>query len=97
MAIFKPPGQCPVCHEFVQRKALSCPDCGACAKSGWNEEDGIYDGLDLPDDDFDYTEFTAKEFGGACPKPSKPWWWYIALVLIFIYVVTFVMHQISIF
>lgn len=83
--MFRPPGQCPVCHEFVPRKAAACPDCGACAKSGWNDEDSHYDGVDLPDDpdDFDYDEFTKREFGEERELvPQKPWWWWFAVVLL---------------
>jgi hypothetical protein len=41
---------CPVCGEDVPRKAKSCPECGACEKSGWG--DTSLDGLDLPDGDY---------------------------------------------
>ena len=44
---------CPVCGEDVPDKAKACPHCGACDKSGWNEEMSVYDGIDLPDGDFD--------------------------------------------
>ena len=40
---------CPVCHADVSRHAKSCPQCGACEKSGWSE-DQYLDGLGLPDD-----------------------------------------------
>jgi len=39
---------CPVCGTDVPRAAKSCPECGACDKSGWSE-DARYDGLDLPE------------------------------------------------
>lgn len=86
--MFRPPGQCPVCHEFVPRNAKACPDCGACAKSGWSEEDDYLDGIDLPDeaDDFDYEEFAQREFGQGSDRRSrpttKPWWWWVAWTLI---------------
>jgi hypothetical protein len=83
--MFRPPGQCPVCHEFVPRKAVACPDCGACAKSGWNEDNAHYDGVDVPDDpaDFDYDDFTRREFGSAQGGAHrKPWWWWVAVVLL---------------
>jgi hypothetical protein len=97
--MFKPPGQCPVCHEFVPRKAVACPDCGACARSGWNEDEAIYDGLDLPDDDdsFDYDEFTEREFGirnNRRRTPSKPWWHYVGIVLVLIMVLSLLMQAI---
>ncbi len=42
---------CPVCGEEVPRNAKSCPECGACDKSGWSD-DQYLDGLDLPDEDY---------------------------------------------
>ena len=91
---FKPPGQCPACGEWVPRGAAACDDCGACAKSGWKKDAGIYDGLDLPgeDDDFDYDAFVAEEFGGkpaARRVTANPWWW-VALVLLVVMVLCYV-------
>lgn len=80
--MFKPPGDCPVCGAFVPKGAKACPECGADAKSGW-QEDNTYDGLDLPDEEFDYNEFLAEEFGTAKSKRGlHPVWWITALVLI---------------
>ena len=83
-ATFKPPGQCPSCGEWVPRKAAACDCCGACELSGWKGDAGIYDGLDLPEDDFDYDEFIANEFGEGKPKkPAIPHlWWWVAVVLV---------------
>ena len=50
---FTPPTECPVCGEDVPRKARSCPGCGADERTGWNEENTRYDGLNLPDEAFD--------------------------------------------
>jgi hypothetical protein len=52
---------CPACGEDVPAKAKACPHCGACEKSGWREDGG--EGLDLPDEEFDYEKFTEEEFG----------------------------------
>lgn len=79
---FKPPGQCPVCGEWAPKGAVACDECGACAKSGWSAETRS-DGLDLPDDDFDYDDFVAREFGGGSsrrPLTANLWWW-VALAL----------------
>lgn len=84
MSGFKPPGPCPVCGEFVPRSMAACPECGACAKSGWKENSEVYDGLNLPDDDeFDYEEFTRREFGGA-PAQWRPrgFWPWVGLLLV---------------
>ena len=50
---------------------------------GW-QQDKSADGLDLPDEDFDYDDFVAREFGG---KPHRSigikwYWWVTALVLV---------------
>ena len=91
MPTFKPPGDCPICGEFVPRGLVSCPACGSCAKSGWREEAG-YDGLDLPDapEDFNYDDFVAREFGGRQKGRQLPnnFWWWVALALLIIIVVT---------
>jgi hypothetical protein len=78
----KVPFDCPICGERVPAKAKACPSCGACDKTGWNEEATATDGLDLPDDDFDYEKFTRDEF-----TPRKGWqikliWWITAALLL---------------
>jgi hypothetical protein len=81
---FRPPGDCPVCGEFVPRKAMSCAGCGASRDSGWNEEASV-SGLDLPDDEeFDYDDFVAREFGQGQPKKPdrRRFWTVVGLVLI---------------
>lgn len=82
-SVFKPPGQCPVCGEWVPRGAAACNDCGACAKSGWSG-DTHADGLDLPDEDFDYDDFVAREFGQQLPRKvgMSPLWWWAAVALL---------------
>ena len=79
------PEVCPVCGEDVPRKALACPECGADHKSGWREDVGDYDAAGLPDNDFDYDEFVAQEFGSPV-KPSgiKAIWWITAIILILV-------------
>jgi len=46
------PDTCPVCGTDVPPNARACPHCGADERSGWNEDDTRYDGLDLPDEAF---------------------------------------------
>ncbi len=51
------------------------------------EQDEEHDGLDLPDDDFDYDDFVAREFGG-CGRRGlirvRWYWWITALSLVVI-------------
>lgn len=63
---FVPPTECPVCGETVPRGAKACPGCGADERSGWNDDDTRYDGLDLPDEAFRDEE----DDDGASDEPS---------------------------
>ena len=73
---------CPVCGADVPRGAKACPECGACEKSGWNQ-DRYVDGLNLPDENFDYEDFTAREFGHGSKKTGKQRLWLaVAIVVI---------------
>lgn len=82
---------CPVCGEDVPAKAKACPHCSACEKSGWNEEASGTDGLDLPDEDFDYEKFTAEEFGTPRKLRGKEHLWRLtAIVLLALIVSAFI-------
>ena len=75
---------CPVCGEEVSPNAKACPECGACDKSGWYPAAGEEDGLNLPDDDFDYHRFVDQEFGRG-PKKSLPqWFWSVVAAVLLI-------------
>jgi hypothetical protein len=75
---------CPACGENVPAKAKACPHCGACEKSGWNEEASAGDGLDLPGDDFDYDKFVAEEFGGSPRLERKQIFWKMVAVVVLV-------------
>ena len=80
---------CPSCDREVRVGR----QCGACskkhkpapakAKRSW-EQDKMYDDLDLPDEDFDYDEFIAKEFGHVPHKKIgvKWYWWLLGVVVL---------------
>jgi hypothetical protein len=77
-----PPESCPNCGADVPRNATACPACGADEKTGWSEE--VYaDGLNLPDESFDYDEFVDREFGKkkVLPFGISWFWWAVAAVL----------------
>ncbi|MDQ6626254.1 MAG: hypothetical protein M3Y69_09000 [Verrucomicrobiota bacterium] len=77
------PEICPVCGDDVPRRALACRNCGADHKSGWRDDADTYDGVDLADDDFNYDEFVANEFGsGLKPSRVKTIWWITAIALL---------------
>lgn len=74
--------KCPGCapkRERRKRRVKSAPREG----KAW-EQDATYDGLDLPDEDFAYDEFVAKEFGSAPHRRVgiKWYWWVTAAVLV---------------
>ena len=74
---------CPVCGEEVPNNAKSCPECGACDKSGWSGQ-AESSGLNLPEEDFDYQKFIEGEFGGTPKKSSMQWVWWLAALLAFL-------------
>ena len=91
----KGPFECPVCGEDVPAKAKACPHCGACEKSGWNEDASAADGLDLPDDNFNYEEFSVRRSLARQPnwRASSFFWKVIAVVLLVLIVAAFVFQQ----
>lgn len=74
---------CPVCGEDVPAGARACPECGACDKSGWSGE-AHADGLDLPDEEFDYSRFVAEEFGDGAPQPQRQKVWALVALVVLI-------------
>ena len=74
---------CPNCGAEVPSEAKACPGCGADDQTGWSEQAGN-DGLDLPDDCFDYDKFVKEEFGPGRNKPHgiRWFWWVIAILLV---------------
>jgi hypothetical protein len=77
------PSVCPVCGEDVPHNALACPECGADHNSGWREDAERYDGVQLPEHDFDYNDFVKQEFGSQAKPPGlKTIWWIVGIVLI---------------
>ena len=84
------PEVCPVCGEDVPRDALACPECGADHNSGWKEDAGTYDGVDLPEDNFNYEDFVKQEFGlRAKPAGFKTVWWIAGILLIIVFLLMY--------
>jgi len=77
-----PPETCPNCGAEVPRNAKACPECGSDEQTGWSEEAHV-DGLDLPEEKFDYEDFVEREFGSKSPVPHGiPWFWWVIGVLV---------------
>ena len=85
---FEPPGECPVCGADVPRGAKACPECGADERSGWNEDDARYDGLDLPEESFDDERAAPRR---PLRRSPHPFWiavgvlTLVALILVFLF------------
>lgn len=84
---------CPYCDSEVQ-VGRPCAKCERKAKKSkrrkksW-EQDPSADGLDLPDDDFEYNEFVAKEFGASPHRQTGlKWYWWALAIAIFVAMLT---------
>lgn len=84
---------CPFCESDVL-VGQPCPGCASKALKKkrpngkrikpW-EQDQSADGLNLPNEDFDYNDFVAREFGAKRPheKTGLKWyWWALAVVIL---------------
>ncbi|MEM7599928.1 MAG: hypothetical protein AAF357_00765 [Verrucomicrobiota bacterium] len=75
--------ECPSCGAEVSPNAAGCRQCGARKVEGSWVDPGVYDGVELPnDDDFDYDGFVEREFGpGSSKKSGKElFWWIVAII-----------------
>ena len=74
---------CPQCGAEVPPRARACPECGSDEQTGWSER-AQAEGLDLPDEEFDYDDYVKREFGGQGPKPrGLHWfWWLVGVALL---------------
>ena len=82
---------CPYCGCEV-RVGETCPGCHKKTKKprqrSW-EQDKSQDGLDLPDDDFDYEKFVAREFGSAPHQAlGLQWYWWLLAVALLVAMIT---------
>ena len=69
---------CAHCGEVLVGDPTNCPRCGADDETGWSP-DRVTGSVDL-DDEFDYEEFLAEEFGpGTARSNRSPW---VALVVV---------------
>jgi hypothetical protein len=78
------PEICPHCGTEVPRNARACPECGADEETGWSEQ-ARHDGLDLPDENFNYDKFVKEEFGdktASIPRGIRWFWWLVAVGLL---------------
>jgi len=78
----------PGCINPARRRAPAVP-----RKKSW-QQDAAEDGLDLPDGDFDYDEFVAREFGRAPHRRlGVAWyWWLLAVLALAAILITWIFH-----
>ena len=74
---------CPFCNREA-RVGEPCPGCSKKSpkqKKPWQQSRSA-DGLDLPDDSFDYADFCKREFGKSphLRVGLKWYWWALALI-----------------
>ena len=79
------PEICPNCGAEVPRNAKVCPECGSDETTGWSDA-AATDGLDLPQENFDYEDFVQREFGPKRHMPRGIHWvyWCVAVVMLFV-------------
>ena len=75
---------CPGCVPKRKRRKSKRKVAAGKKRKHW-EQDAIYDGLGVPDDEFDYERFIQKEFS---QKPHRQigikwYWWVTGAVLLF--------------
>jgi hypothetical protein len=78
------PAHCPICGATVPAGARSCPECGADERTGWDEENTRYDGLDLPDEAFDSDDTPRRQRPPQRRGPNglSLFWWVVGVVLL---------------
>ena len=79
-----PPEFCDHCGADIPPNAAACPECGADEHSGWTDHG--HQGLNLPDEDFNYDEFISREFDegkkAVVPQGLHWFWWIVGLGLV---------------
>jgi predicted nucleic acid-binding Zn ribbon protein len=80
------PEECPVCGADVPTGAAACPECGSDERTGWSQA-ARYDGLGLPDEEFDYQGFVERELEGrGLRRRHARFWWVVAVLVLVVWV-----------
>ena len=80
---------CFSCGKRVRTTAMRCHRCGKefVHESPEHPYRSDYKEYDQHEDDFDYQEFLEREFGQKTPGKLKPWWWYVAWLLLAVMII----------
>lgn len=85
---FSTPSECPVCGADVPSNARACPECGADERTGWNEDDTHYDGVDIPESAFEEDSAANEKVESIRQRSNRValHWWIVAFVLLAVFV-----------
>jgi uncharacterized membrane protein YvbJ len=83
------PEFCPHCGAEVPARARVCPSCGSDESTGWSDQANAQR-LDLPDSEFDYEGFVARELEGKHNGRSL-FWCLVAIGLIVVLLLVFLL------
>jgi hypothetical protein len=78
---------CVGCGKRVRTTAPRCHHCGQELDPDMRK-DSIENGQD---DEFDYQDFLEREFGQKQPGVRRPWWWYVAWLVLAVMVLSIAM------
>ncbi|MFN9628500.1 MAG: hypothetical protein ACK6AT_19795 [Planctomycetota bacterium] len=80
---------CVGCGKRVRTTAERCHRCGKelVGDSREHRYQSDYKEYDEHEEDFDYQEFLEREFGQKTPSKLKPWWWYVAWLVLAVMVI----------
>ncbi len=79
------PEFCPHCGSPLPQEALFCRECGASDDAGWQAEESSDTWVE--EDEFDYDDFVAREFGHGGPASWRPVH-YVAVLVILVLLVS---------
>jgi len=84
------PGICPHCGTEGPEGAAACPEGGSDEGTGGSAP-ARFDALDLPDQEFDYDDFVAREFSADQRLSGRRGWvWWVAIGLMIVGLIAFV-------
>ncbi len=85
---------CPGCGAEVRVGSRGCPECKD-KPASW-EQDDYLDGVNVPDEDFDYNDFVRREFGKGAARVKPPglrwYWWITGLMLLGLMVAGYILR-----
>lgn len=79
---------CAHCGAEIQSDATFCRHCGSSDSDGWSDEADVSSFSTADNDEYDYDEFIANEFGDGSRHTTTPVLWrFVAVILLFMFFV----------